>query len=283
MPWCVVIKKEFRREYDKIYGKWLVFKDYDELNATWKSIVTAILEDRLEKCCTAKSSTLFYNPSCGGPGPSTSGVICVYTWDDDIDAVGYKLIQLVKQDIKYKTDEDTLKYKYSHVGVMCTIKTLYYNDGHPSMDLVDKRCFGTTLKKEDIWRINEEVNLKLAKPGADYGRWILTLEYQELSGLWHEFKWKIRDGNMRALRMVCPPKIKRSSKDEKPVFHVYTTEEDMKSVGGILILEVCRDITFEKKNGYPHYTNLYWNEGEYAYEKITRKGITKNWRTGEDM
>ncbi len=70
----------------------------------------------MERCRFAKSSTFFYNPVCAGPGPSTKGVICVHTCKDDMDDIGYKLIQLVKQDIKYKTDEDSLNYKYAHVA-----------------------------------------------------------------------------------------------------------------------------------------------------------------------
>ena len=260
-----------------------MFKDFDELNMTWKNIVQAIKRDELEGCSAAKCSTLFYNPSCAGPGPFTHGVICVYTYEDDIDNIGFKLIDLVKQDIKYKTDETTLTYKYTHVGIVSTIKTLYYNGGRPSFELTGEKCFGTSRNKEDIWHVNEVVNPESFSLDSDYGRWILTLEYKELSKLWQNFKDKIHGGSMQALKMVCPPKRSRFSQEEKPVFHVYTTKEEMKSIGAILISVVRRNIKFEKKEGYPHYTTLYWNKGECAYEEIRRRGITKNWRTGEDL
>jgi len=282
VTWCIV-QRASRRKVEDVYGKWLVFRDCDRLSETWTNIVMALREGKLEDCCEVKSSTLWYHPSCAGPGPSTSGVICVYTCKDDMESIGYKLIQMVKQDIKYKTDEDTRNYKYSHVGEVATIKTLYYNQGHPSPELTGERCFGTTRNKEDIWHINEIVSPVMHTLGAECGRWILTFKYEKLTHFWHLLKGKIENGQMKAIKMVCPPKRKRSSRNEKPVFHVYTNEEHVKSVGSLLILEVCHDIQYEKKNGYPHYRTLYWNEGEYAYEKITRKRITRNWRTGDTV
>ncbi len=282
VAWCIVLR-DSRRKADEVYGKWLVFQDYDKLSEIWTKIVMALREGKLEDCCEVKSSTLWYHPSCAGPGPSTSGVICVYTYKDDMESIGYKLIQIVKQDIKYKTDEDTRNYKYSHVGEVTTIKTLYYNQGHPSPELTGERCFGTTRNKEDIWRINEVISPTITTLGPDYGRWILTLEYKELTRFWYLLKRKIEEGQIKAKKMVCPSKRRRSSRDEKPIFHVYTDEEHIKAVGSLLILEVCHDIKYERKSGYPHYRVLYWNDGAYAYEKISRKGITKNWRTGDIM
>ena len=57
-----------------------------------------------------------YNPTGGGPGPSTKGVICVYTEEHNMDTIGFKLIEIVQQDIKYKADSDTLVGKYLHTG-----------------------------------------------------------------------------------------------------------------------------------------------------------------------
>ena len=45
-----------------------------------------------------------------------------------MDKIGFKLVEMVKQDIKYKTDGATLKYQYTHVGCKCTIKTMYYKN-----------------------------------------------------------------------------------------------------------------------------------------------------------
>ncbi len=281
MASCIIYRHSLKAK--EIYGKWLVFRDYDKLNDTWKAVVMAMREDKLGKCRKAKCSTLFYNPVCAGPGPSTSGVICVYTHKDDMDDIGLKLIEVVKQDIRYKTNEDTQNFKYAHVGETSSIKTLYYNQGSPSFDLVADECLGTTRNKEDIWHINEVISPTITTLGPDYGWWILTLEYKELTRFWHLLKKKIEEGQLKAKKMVCPSKRRRSSHDEKPIFHVYTDEEHIKAVGSLLILEVCHDIKYERKSGYPHYRVLYWNDGAYAYEKISRKGITKNWRTGDTM
>ena len=280
VPWCFV-NKGSRQKYEEIYGKWLVFRDIDKLSETWTDIVMALKEGKLGDCWRAKSSTLWYHPSKEGPGPSTTGVISVNTCKEDMEAIGYKLIKIVKQDIKYKTNEATRNYEYAHVGARSTIKMLYYNHGSPSFE--GEQCFGTTQNKEDIWHVNEVVNSDIKEVSADYGRWILTLEYTELTHLWHVLKRKVLNGEIKAWKMVCPPKRRKSSPYEKPVFHVYTSQENERNVGSDLILEVRRNITFEKKEGYPQYRTLFWNDGEYHYEKINRKGITKNWRTGEDM
>lgn len=42
---------------------------------------------------------MFYNASKSGPGPDTVAVICVYTEEHNMDAVGFKLIEMVQQDI----------------------------------------------------------------------------------------------------------------------------------------------------------------------------------------
>ena len=50
-----------------------------------------------------------------------------------MDEVGLKLVYMVKQDIRYKTDEATLQGVYAskgHKGV--ALKTIYWNDEEPS-------------------------------------------------------------------------------------------------------------------------------------------------------
>ncbi len=119
-----------------------------------------------------------------------------------MDDIGLKLTQVVKQDIRFKTNEDTQNYKYAHVGETCSIKTLHYNQGSPSFNLVADECLGTTRNKEDIWHINEVVNSDIKKLSADYGRWILTLEYTELTYLWHVLKRKILNGKIKAWKTI---------------------------------------------------------------------------------
>ena len=96
-----------------------------------------------------------YNPTKGCPGPSTSAVICVYTEEHNMDAIGFKLIEIAQQDIKYKTNSDSWAGKYVHTGFKnVTIKTIFWNNGRPSFLCEDKPCYGTSRDKEDIWYLN---------------------------------------------------------------------------------------------------------------------------------
>ena len=88
--------------------------------------------------------------------------------------------------------------------------------------------------------------------------------------------------------MVCPPKRIHNSATEVPVFHIYTSNQQRKSVGIKLINLIKRDICYEHRpqsahSRTGHMETLFWNDGEPDYERIGRKGITKNWRTGEDL
>ena len=84
-----------------ILGKWMVFKHYDQIDQAWESVRTSILADKLEGCMAATCSTIRYNPTLAGPGPSTTAVICVYTEEHNADDIGFKLIEIAKQDIRY--------------------------------------------------------------------------------------------------------------------------------------------------------------------------------------
>lgn len=273
-----------------ILGKWLVFKHFDEIDETWEKIQTAMVEDRLQGCLHAKCSTMRYNPSCSGPGPDTTAVICVYTEEHNLDDIGFKLVEIVRQDIKYKTDADTLDYKYTHAGSgKTTIKTIYWNFGRPSFECEGRTCRGTSYRREDLWRLNF---VEAPEPFSSWhvdGRWVLRLEYEELTSLWHFLKdiFESKSKNFGVIRMVCPPKRDRNSPDEKPVFHIYTSASRKSLVGRKLIKIIERDMLYEQKPRYYHLPcleeTLFWNDGEPAYEHITRKGITKNWRTGEEV
>lgn len=82
----------------------------------------------------AKSSTALEDASCYPMHPNTSvGVICVYTSEETMDEVGFKLVHMVKQTIRYKTDEATLQGRYIATGYKkVTIKTIFWNDGEPA-------------------------------------------------------------------------------------------------------------------------------------------------------
>ena len=276
-----------------ILGKWLVFKHYDEIDETWDKIRTAIVTDNLQGCVDAKCSTMKYNSTGEGPGPSTTAVICVYTEDHNMDAIGFKLIEIVQQDIRYKTDSDTLAGKYAHTGAgKVTIKTIFWNNGRPSFVCNDKPCYGTSRYKEDIWHLNVVEAPKEFAPKEIFGRWIVELENEDMTSSWHILKDKIeyKTENFGVTRMECPPKRNHWSAEEKGVFHLYVAEGWKDSVGYKLITLLKTDIKFEpKRRNYSDsrrshcYETLYWNNGEPAYEIVTRPRITKNWRTGEDM
>ena len=111
------------------FGKWLVFRKRTELDKTWHVIRQSVQSGELG-AIAAKSSTALDNPNAWD---KDTGVICVYTTEDDIDLVGLKLVHMLKHDIRYKTDMATLSGMYANRGVQkTTCKTIYWNDGNPS-------------------------------------------------------------------------------------------------------------------------------------------------------
>ena len=89
-------------------------KELEQDDETWHLVRKATESGVLrESTRGAKCSGLFYNPCCHGPGPKTSEVICVYTMEEDVDRAGFILINMLKLDLKYKTDEATLDGDYS--------------------------------------------------------------------------------------------------------------------------------------------------------------------------
>ena len=125
------------RSSQKTLGKWLVFKQLEELDETWHMIRKAVESGQLG-ARGAKCSTALEDASCY-PMDSSVGVICVYTSEETMDEVGFKLVHMVKQTIRYKTDEATLQGMYRATGYKkVTIKTIFWNDGEP--DFTRKRC-----------------------------------------------------------------------------------------------------------------------------------------------
>ena len=230
----------------KSFGKWMVFDHYDKIDRTWENIRSAMARNQLPGC-SAKCTTMRYDPTAEGPGPSTQALICVYTEEENADRVGFNLIKIVKRDINYKTDQDTRHYKYSHAGNWKGAqKTIFWNGGKPAFNCKGKRSFATSRKREDIWHLNVVTAISSKEIS---GWWALQLEYQELSEIWHSLKDCIESEtkNFGIIRMVCPPKLDRKSQTEKPVFHVFTSRDDCKSVGMKLIELVKRDITFKQE------------------------------------
>eukprot|EP00731_Ephydatia_muelleri_P018383 Em0011g423a len=110
-------------------GKWLIFRKRSELDKTWHMVRQCVTSGELG-AVAAKSSTALDNPNAWS---KDTGVICVYTTEDDVDLVGLKLVHMLKHDIRYKTDEATYSGMYANRGVQkTTCKTIYWNDGNPS-------------------------------------------------------------------------------------------------------------------------------------------------------
>ena len=108
-------------------GKWLVFKHVSMIDRTWRIIRDAVASGELG-ATGCKVSTNRKDPDA----KKDTFVICVYTTKEDMDEVGLKLIQMVRQTIRYKTDEATLSGKYTGRGdgkVSCRV--LYWNKGCP--------------------------------------------------------------------------------------------------------------------------------------------------------
>lgn len=97
-------------------GKWLIFVSRENVDEVWAKIKKATEEGKLgfgSKVSTAKPSPL-------GKDPNTH-VICVYTYDwtdrEDVMRVREELRKLgITNKIPYKSDEDTIKGKYTVRG-----------------------------------------------------------------------------------------------------------------------------------------------------------------------
>ena len=265
-------------ESSEVLGHWMVFKHFDEVDSTWKQICRAMARGKLQCCPKAKCSTMRYDPSNRGPGPVTTSVIFVYASEEqDIDTIGFELIEMARQDIKYKSFDE------SSGSTRSSVKTLFWNNSKPSFDCEYMPCYGTSNDKKDIWKLNVVTAPEPLGSLYDDGRWVLPLEKTELTRQWHFLRRNIKSvtESYGVIKMVCPPKQDRS---EAPVFHVYTSSQHKESVGIKLINLVEKDICYEHKHSHTgHMETLFWNDGEPDYERIRRRGITKNWRTGEDM
>uniref|UniRef100_A0A1X7V8B3 Uncharacterized protein n=1 Tax=Amphimedon queenslandica TaxID=400682 RepID=A0A1X7V8B3_AMPQE len=124
------IWQEAPEEKGETLGKWLVFKHKSVIDKTWATVRKAVASGELGPGCNgAKVATMLENPTATNPDIK---VICVYTTAEDVDPVGLKLIQLVKQKIRYKTDEATMAGVYAINGfTKTTCRTLDWNNGNP--------------------------------------------------------------------------------------------------------------------------------------------------------
>ena len=260
------------------YGKWMVFKDFRELNSTWCSIREKLRSGHLG-AMGATCSTLKYNPLSSGAGPTTTGTIFVFTDSKKKMHIGMKLIKLpvVQQTIKFKTQEATQTMKNKHCRVPTNqpvaSNTLFWNDGHPSEER-NPRC--SHMKRpqynssQDEWKINVVSGARQYKSETTHGKWVISSNFNisskiHISRLWHTWKPKIEKGHIPAIKMVCP-----GPKDVAKI-HVYTSEELMNEVGYEIIHSVQEDITYFIEVGGRSRRNdhvtLHWNAGKPDYDK----------------
>ena len=276
------------------YGKWFIFRNFEDLNETWRELNDEVASGRL-KVVGMKCSALYYDPLCTGAGPRTIGKIAVYTNKGDCVEVGMELVKLVQHDIKYKTTETTLtKGMFSHLPVVhpITSLTMFWNDGNPYASEHQKP--GTNLcpapcrndrrnyePEKDIWKLNI---VEGQTQEHFHGKWIIVSNYNTKSGInitniWHKLKAKIEAGELPVIRMECPaPKYH----GEAPEVHISTSQRNMDAVGEAIISMVEHDILYVIGDGLfrADEKNLFWNSGRPNYEDAqqTRPGITGNWR-----
>jgi hypothetical protein len=116
-----------RTEQSQVLGKWLVFGSEKKIDSLWQSIWPKVVSGELH-AAQAKVATKF-NTKTG----SSSYVICVYTTETRMDDVAFKLIRIVKRDLRYKTDADTIAGKYAPTtNQPISVRTLYWKNGNPT-------------------------------------------------------------------------------------------------------------------------------------------------------
>ena len=248
------------------YGKWLIFRNLEDLNET-KELVYNEIKSRRLKVVGMKCSTLYYNPQSAGGGPQTTGRISVFTNEDDCIEIGRKLVNLVQHDIKYKKEK-----KYAHSAQNAkriTSMTMFWNDGcpyaagkpRPGTRICHPSCRNDKRKydpKDDIWKLN----VMEGQAQEDFhGKWILESNYRKASdknitSVWHILKAKIESGELPVIKMECPtPKFS----GETPEIHISTSEQHKDAVGAAIISVVEHDIYYDTGNGDIKET-LSWND-----------------------
>ena len=247
------------------YGKWLVFRSFCDLDATWAQVCAAIASGELN-ASAGRCSTKRYNPSSTGGGPRTSGVICVYSTRETVEEVGGQLIQLAQHDISYKTVEATKSGKYTHRGEKkVTEKTILWNEGSPLVDPPpdsDVKRFSWKAatagdKMVDRWHLNTAAPII-------YGHWtVFCKEEDNLTELWHKLKQKVEFGELAGVvKLECPLKPKDKKSKSSVVFvHTVENQEIRDIIGKQLSRVVQSDVLYsckERKNNY----KMLWNEGK---------------------
>ena len=196
--------RSYRTEKFPGYGKWLIFRNLEDLEETWRELIDEVASGRL-KVVGMKCSTLYYNPLRTGAGPRTTGTISVHTSEDDYIEVGMELARLTQHDIKYKRNENTIKGMFAHLpgtAKRITSLTIFWNDGEPYVSESVQPRTGTKKcpapcrddrhhydPEKDIWKINI-VEGQIQE--HFHGKWILVSNYDSdsdinITRMWHTY------------------------------------------------------------------------------------------------
>ena len=277
-----------RELLDKTYGKWLVFKPKASgaLDEIWHTIRHCVETKEFGDGCTAaKCSTARENPD-EAPLGSPNGVICVYSTKEAIDEVGFLLVHKVRQTIRYKTDETTLKGLYAHKGHgKVTIKTIYWNDGEPS---IGPRTLPADVNPTSITDDHWVYCKPPPTPHSDeaYGKWLVFESMDSLDDTWHTIRRAVEGGEFgrgctgARSSTAFKPDAMYTSHSSDGVITVSTTSEGMNEIGMKLIHKVQHDILYKTFEGpaprmsrysahrskKPYKTWLYWNNGEPSFD-----------------
>ncbi len=233
-------------EFGGSHGKWMIFKHFDELRSTWRNIKRAKDEGRFDGSVYLKTSTKVYRPGSYGPGPCTTGVIEVYTKVGNRDSVGREVCKIVEHDIMYKTERATREGRYHGSGHSRppSNETMLYNRGSPRLmgNEKQRKKLGYSREREDEWKLNIVMSLYTQdEMRRCSGKWVVPVTKGEATGVWHILRRRILKENQGILKMECP----KCENKENFVIHVYTTKEDLESVGDDLQELMEREITYE--------------------------------------
>ena len=264
------------------YGKWLFFKNFEDLNETWCVIREEFRSGRLG-VLGVKCSTLMYSPLRCGTGPKTTGRINVFTKKEDKMEIGMKLIQLsmIQHDIMYKTMEDTVNNKR-------ITEPLFWNSGCPSLEHSGPRCPRSSRDdvnnydpSADRWKINVVIGSWQYASERVNGKWIVKSNDDKkspvnITKLWHTLKQKVEIGEIPTIKMECPPSHQHPTNNDSPEIIVFTSNDNMTDVGKKIISVVKYDIEYVIGDGSfrDDYKTLYWNGGDPGYDQ----GPQGNWR-----
>ena len=272
------------------YGKWMVFKPIGALiDKTWHMIRCCIEKGEFGDGCTGAKCSTSRDTSIR-PAGSHNGVICVYTTKEAMDQVGLLLIQKVRQTIRYKTDETTLKGLYAHKGHgKVTVRTIYWNDGEPS---IDSRTLppdvNPTSITDDYWVHCKPPPALQRQGNTVHGKWLVFQPTESLDQTWQIIRRAVEAGEFgkSCTSAKCSTGMRRPGvhPSSDGVINVFTTEEGMNDVGMQLIYKVHRDILYKVhgdrqpydeprinrysyKDRKPTKIWLYWNDGDPSFQQ----------------